>query len=79
MDGLKPITLRQMREKIEELHDAGITQQEYNNMRYLAYEFIPTHKCKKCKEKPIQIFLGDKNFLCLFECVDCYKKPVPQE
>lgn len=70
----KPITLQQMRYRIEELYLAGITQEEYNNMKYLAYDFIPNNKCKKCKKRPIQIFSTDTSFICIFECEECEKK-----
>ena len=71
---MKPITLEQMKYRIEELYLAGIFQTEYNNMRWMAYKWIPSLKCKVCKEKPVQIFEGNNTFVTIFECVDCYNK-----
>lgn len=71
IENLKEITLKEMRERIEELRNMGITDLEYKNMRYLAYDFIPNNKCKSCKKNPIRILEGSTNFITLFTCKEC--------
>ena len=71
MTNLKRITLREMREKIDELRTLGLNDLEYKNLRYLAYDFIPNQKCKVCHKNEIRIFEGEGQFITMFDCEDC--------
>ena len=73
---LKEISLEEMREKIEELHRAGLSELEYRNLQYLAWDFIPNNKCKICHKNPPRIMQGSTSFTTLFTCRECERKKV---